>query len=117
MALALHKLCRLVLILALLASCGAHWFVLQSVAWTSMLVERSREVSFVQAVKLTFDGAHPCALCQTIETGRRSEPQPDAPPAMGKVEIFYQSTPGLVPPPRISRRLVAAPLIDRKSVV
>ncbi|MCE9609328.1 MAG: hypothetical protein K8R23_03775 [Chthoniobacter sp.] len=58
---------------ALLQICGGHWLALQSLAWTEMLVSYSRDAAFVEAVAKTFDGQHPCGLCQSIEQGKKQE--------------------------------------------
>jgi hypothetical protein len=63
------------LILALMVSIGAHWGVLQSVAWLGMIVSYSRDGSLSEAVNKTFDGRHPCRVCQVIKTLRSEEKQ------------------------------------------
>jgi hypothetical protein len=65
---------------AVLLSCtlGLHWVVLQSVAWTAMLIERTRDASFAVAVQTTFDGQHPCKLCKVVEAGKSAEKAPSA---------------------------------------
>lgn len=65
--------CSAVLVLVL--SLGLHWALLQTVAWTGMLVSFSRDGSFVEAVNKTFDGNHPCSLCKAIAKGRAAEKQ------------------------------------------
>ena len=75
MALVLRKASRLIVILALLASVGGHWAVLQSVAWTRMIIERTHADSFATAVKTTLDGDHPCDMCKRITEGKQSERQ------------------------------------------
>ena len=75
MALVLRKASRLIVILALLASVGGHWAVLQSVAWTRMIIERTHADSFATAVKTTLDGEHPCDMCKRITEGKQSERQ------------------------------------------
>jgi len=65
-----HKL--LVLCCALYLS-GAHWMVLQTTAWTCMLLSRSVNNSLTEAVKSTFDGQHPCPMCSAIADGKQSE--------------------------------------------
>ncbi len=80
------------LIVSLLLSGGTHWLVLQSVAWTTMLVARASETSLVEAVKQTFDGAHPCALCKTIEKGRAGEKQHDGAVLTAKIQLFHEPT-------------------------
>lgn len=106
----IRQLGRLSLIVALLLSGGAHWFALQSVAWTAMLVTRARETSLAEAVKTTFDGAHPCSLCGKIEQGRRSEKPHDGPVLMANIELFYEASPAVLHPPPPAPWLVAPPL-------
>ncbi len=57
----------------LVLSLGLHWAVLQTIAWTGMIVKYSRDASFTEAVSKTFDGEHPCKLCLAIEKGRADE--------------------------------------------
>ena len=52
---------------------GGHWGVLQVVAWTKMLHGFSQEKGMLTAVKETFDGAHPCAMCKSIQKGQQEE--------------------------------------------
>jgi hypothetical protein len=49
---------------------GLHLALLQTVAWTGMLISYSRDGSFAEAVVKTFDGEHPCPLCKVIREGR-----------------------------------------------
>ena len=61
------------LIVAVLAATGAHWNVLQSIAWTRMLADNLTTCSFTEALQKTFDGKHPCCLCKVIAAGKKSE--------------------------------------------
>ncbi len=70
---ALHRLGRALVIVALILSLGAHWALLQSIAWAGMLYTYSQQTSFTQAVAMTFDGDHPCSLCKRIQKGRSQE--------------------------------------------
>lgn len=56
-------------------SLGFQWTLLQSVAWTVMLLDRSAEMGWVQALETTFDGQHPCALCKVVRKGRDTQQQ------------------------------------------
>ncbi len=71
----LVPLMRGLLVAALCLSLGIQWALLQSVAWTGMLISWSQEVSLVEAVKNTFDGEHPCPLCKAVESGRKETPK------------------------------------------
>ena len=61
--------------LALFTMLGAHWHVLQSVAWARMLVSYSRTDTLSSAIGKTFDGKHPCAMCLQIRSGRHHQEQ------------------------------------------
>ena len=61
----------------LVLSLGLHWTVLQSIAWTGMIISYSSNVSFKEAVAKTFDGKHPCSLCKAIAKGQAGEKQQD----------------------------------------
>ncbi|MBB5351814.1 hypothetical protein HNR46_002053 [Haloferula luteola] len=63
----------LIALLGCLHLCGGHWGVLQCVAWSKMLVDYSAQDGFFEGARKTFDGAHPCAMCQSIAKGRQSE--------------------------------------------
>lgn len=51
-----------------------HLPLLQAVAWTGMLVKYSQNVSFVDAVEMTFDGDHPCPMCKAIKKQETARP-------------------------------------------
>lgn len=60
-------------VFALVASLGAHWALLQTVAWTTMLASNLQSGSFSDAMTKTFDGRHPCPLCRAIAAAKKSE--------------------------------------------
>jgi hypothetical protein len=60
-------------IVALVAMLGAHWAVLQTIAWTTMLADNLHSTSLHEALVKTFDGKHPCCLCKAIAAGKKSE--------------------------------------------
>jgi hypothetical protein len=60
-------------IVALIAATGAHWALLQSVAWTTMLAGNLRIHSLSESVVRTFDGKYPCPICKAIAVARKSE--------------------------------------------
>lgn len=45
-------------------SLGLHRGVVQGIAWTQMLVRYTSEATLLAAVEMTFDGLHPCPLCE-----------------------------------------------------
>ena len=98
-AIVLRKASRLVVILALLASIGGHWALLQSVAWTRMLIERTHADSFATAVQTTLDGAHPCDMCKRITEGKQSEQQPEKSPVKVKMDLLCERRLIAIAPP------------------
>jgi hypothetical protein len=55
------------------AALSAHWALLQTVAWTTMLADNLQSCSLHDAMARTFDGQHPCPLCKAIAAGKNSE--------------------------------------------
>jgi hypothetical protein len=60
-------------VFALVATISAHWALLQTVAWTTMLANNLQSRSLHDAVTMTFDGEHPCPLCKAIAAAKKSE--------------------------------------------
>jgi hypothetical protein len=66
---------RLLVIVALCSAIGLHWCALQSIAWTTMVIEYSKDAPFTEALAKALDGQHPCSLCHAVQTGKKSEQQ------------------------------------------
>jgi hypothetical protein len=82
---------RRVHIVAALLLCmtfGLHWVVLQSVAWTTMVIERTCSTSLRSALATTFDGQHPCKLCVVVKAGKAAESTAKVPFKQPKLEMF-----------------------------
>ena len=89
---------RVLLVVAVFFASGSHWALLQTVAWSTMVFDFSRSGSVAEAVAKTFDGKHPCQLCEQVRKGQGSEGQKDAPPSVVKVELFHEETARMVTP-------------------
>ena len=61
------------LFLAMFSIAGGHWAVLQSVAWTGMVIEYSKTSPLGVALEKTFSGKNPCELCHVVTEGREKE--------------------------------------------
>jgi hypothetical protein len=85
----LHCIGRIATIVALCCAIGLHWLALQSVAWTTMLIEHSKGASLCQAIVQTFDGAHPCSLCHVVNKGKASEKKSDTQSTTPKIDIIH----------------------------
>ncbi len=66
---------------------GDPWAVLQSAAWATMLVNHLRTDSLPQAMSRTFDGRHPCPLCNAIARSKKSEKKSDSMPNLTRLEF------------------------------
>lgn len=69
---------KIFLVLSLVAMLGAHWALLQTVAWTAMFADNLCTHSVTEAVTETFDGQHPCPLCKAVAAGKKSENKSEA---------------------------------------
>jgi hypothetical protein len=90
---------KIAVVFALIATLGAHWALLQTVAWTTMLANNLRSQPLSEAVAHTFDGKHPCPLCKAIAAGKKSE----------KKNEFTAPTPKLEFPPAKENPVLIAP--------
>jgi hypothetical protein len=79
---------RIATISALCLSIGLHWIALQSVAWTSMIVDYSKHAPLCRAIAQTFDGAHPCSLCHVVSKGKDSEKKQDFQSSTPKIDMI-----------------------------
>ena len=59
------------MVVSLCAALGLHWAALQSVAWVGMIWSYSQSGSVASAIEKTFDGKHPCPLCNAISKGEQ----------------------------------------------
>lgn len=79
------------MVATLIFAVGAHWTLLQSVAWVGMAVSYSQNGSFKEALEKTFDGKHPCKLCQLVAAGKKSEKQQEAQTLVTKIDFVLSS--------------------------
>ena len=75
------------MIAALVATMGAHWALLQSAAWTTMLADNLRTHSLSESVARTFDGKYPCPICRVIAAGKKSEQKKEFTSPIQKLEF------------------------------
>jgi hypothetical protein len=81
-------LARALTIGALCCAIGLQWVALQSIAWTSMIIDYSKHASLCAAIAQTFDGAHPCSLCHIVDKGKTSEKKSDLQPLTPKIDMI-----------------------------
>lgn len=65
---------RVILVLgAFVHLSGGHYGVLQGIAWTKMLIDYSARDGLVEGARKTFDGQHPCRMCESIASAKQEE--------------------------------------------
>lgn len=69
----LLRLGKVLVVFALVSTLSAHWALLQTVAWTTMLAGNLQSGSLRAAMTKTFDGQHPCCLCKAIAAAKKTE--------------------------------------------
>ena len=84
----ISKVGRAAIVLALCLSLGFHWVALQSIAWTTMIVQYSQKAPLAEALAETFDGHHPCDLCKHIHSAQHSEKKPEAQWSTAKPDLM-----------------------------
>lgn len=89
---------------ALVAMLGAHWTLLQTVAWTTMLADNLRTHPLSESVARTFDGKYPCPICKAIAAGKKSEKKSESTAQIQKLEFPpANENPVLFAPPNFPR--------------
>ena len=84
----LRCICRAITIFALCCAIGLQWLALQSIAWTAMIVDNAKHASLCRAIAQTFDGAHPCSLCQIVNNAKSTETKSDLQPLTLKIDMI-----------------------------
>lgn len=73
----LGRFISLLLLFAILVANNVHLPLMQMVAWSRMFVLYSRVMPVAEAVEMTFDGDHPCPMCQSIKKAQTSSAEKD----------------------------------------
>ena len=94
----MRRLSQILLVAALSVSIGLHWAFLQSAAWAGMIVSYSQHATLSDAVRMTFDGEHPCARCHQIQEGRQNEKKHDVKQSPKQQEFCHHHVPVVIAP-------------------
>ncbi|MBE2213929.1 MAG: hypothetical protein IAE82_08670 [Opitutaceae bacterium] len=71
MALFRHKISLIFTLSLWLVATGAHWDLIQAVAWGKMLVVNARQMSLDAAVVRTFSPEGMCGACHAVQDAKR----------------------------------------------
>ncbi len=92
----------MILVVMILHMTGGHWMLLQTVAWSRMIVEYSRFSPMQVALKETFDGQHPCEMCKGIQKAKQTEKKQEAQLVTAKYDFLFEHRDFLIVPPSFS---------------
>ena len=53
-----------------------------------MIIDYSKRGTLCEAIKLTFDGAHPCSLCHIVDRGKTTEKKSDLQLLTPKIDMI-----------------------------
>ena len=95
----LTRLPKILIVLSLTLSLGAHWMFLQSVAWVGMVVNFSQDAPIGAALAKTFSGTYPCDLCKVVNEGKASEQKQDISKSVAKLDLACFAGNALLNPP------------------
>jgi hypothetical protein len=87
------RLPKLLMAAALVSSIGLHWAFFQSVAWVGMVITYSQDSTLTQALEKTFDGKHPCSLCNHIAQAQKSQKKSERNFEVKKLEFISAAQP------------------------
>jgi hypothetical protein len=78
--------------MAILFATNLHLPLLQVVAWAGMVIRYSADTTVNEAVKMTFDGEHPCPLCCAIRKAQEEPRQElNAPASSDRIDLIAHS--------------------------
>ena len=91
---------RIGVVLLVCLSLGLHRGVVQGIAWTQMLVRYTSETTLLEAVEMTFDGLHPCPLCEAArkDAGAGQKQPQQSSQAAKKLHAVLTVVPRLIAP-------------------
>jgi len=78
----------------------AHWAILQTAAWMTMLVKYSESEGVEVGISKTFDGKHPCDLCRSIAKNKQTEKQQSSQANAAKIYLVAHAQRWTLQPPR-----------------
>lgn len=95
----LRRIQRWLVVILLVFLIGGHWAILQATAWAGMLLNYSQKATITEAWTKTFDGEHPCKLCNAVRAGKRAEKKHEMLKLDTKFDFTFDAgTFGLFPP-------------------
>lgn len=103
---------RLLVLIAAVQILGGHWAVLQTFAWTKMLIENVQTASLPEAVTKTFDGKRPCSLCSLVAKGQAQEKRQDQAQVVEKLDAILARAVALPPPAETPARYFPTLALD-----
>ncbi len=88
----LLRLAQALLVLAAFCLANGPDFLAQGVAWSTMIIDYSASDTVASAVAKTFDGEHPCRLCQRVDEHQGSQQKRAVESSLRKLHLCCVTT-------------------------
>ena len=81
---------KLFVVTSLTLSIGGHWGFLQTIAWSSMLLDYSQNLTWTSALSKTIDPDTSCRICEFVQEGRNQESNQDFSKTQFKIDLVCE---------------------------
>jgi hypothetical protein len=81
---------KLIVVTSLTLSIGGHWGLLQTIAWSNMLLDYSENLTWTSALSRTIDPDTICRICEFIQEGRNQESNQDFSKTQFKIDLVCE---------------------------
>lgn len=85
---------------AWLLATGSHWDLVQAFAWGRMITTYMEDMSFTEAVAMTFQPENLCPVCRSVSKAKQQDQDPTLPSEgknFGKVVFVYKPQSEIIP--------------------
>ncbi|MDA7665906.1 hypothetical protein OAM00_04280 [Verrucomicrobia bacterium] len=81
---------KLIVVTSLTLSIGGHWGLLQTIAWSNMLLDYSENLTWTSALSKTIDPDTSCRICEFVQEGRNQESNQDFSKTQFKIDLVCE---------------------------
>ena len=81
---------KLLVVTSLTISIGGHWGFLQTIAWSSMLLDYSENLNWTSALSKTIDPDTSCRICEFVQEGKQQESNRNYLKTQFKIDLVFE---------------------------
>ena len=85
-----HLIAKLLVVTSLTISIGGHWGFLQTIAWSSMLLDYSQNLTWTSALSKTIDPDTSCRICEFVQEGKQQESNQEFSKTQFKIDLVCE---------------------------